>query len=348
MRECNSVSVVVPTYNRRHILALSIESILNQTYPVSDVIVVDDGSSDGTADAVAQIITENPRWREKVRFVYQENQGQSSANNAGIALATGKWVAFNASDDIWLPNKLELQFQSLAKAGSEYGVCFSDAWFMNNPYMKDTVFSASGVAPGQMFGLVRDATRLIGAGKHPVWMQTALIRTDLASSVGGVDRTLRYSEDHDFMFRLSLHTRFCFVSVPLVLIDRSPVVTRHSGVAKDWHKEEFCLEMDQKRLEKQLALCEHKPAEIQNLARRQLESLHQAWANLHIHQGRFAEARKSIDAAAQYGIGLKLLAKWLAVRLLPSLLRRAVERDKGNEVRYDRASWMADQSMGIL
>jgi glycosyltransferase involved in cell wall biosynthesis len=348
MSGCDSVSVVVPTYNRRHLLALSIESILSQTVPISEVIVVDDGSSDGTAEAVACIMKDDPRWREKVRFVYQENQGQSSANNAGIAMATGMWLAFNASDDIWLPNKLELQFQSLAKAGEEYGVCFSDAWFMNNPYMKDTVFTAAGVPLGQMFGRVRDAIRLIGAGKHPVWMQTALIRADLVRAVSGVDRTLRYSEDHDFMFRLSLHTKFCFVSIPLVLIDRSPVDTRHGGVATNWHKEEFCLEMDQKRLEKQLILCERQPVEIQDLARRQLGSLHQAWANLHIHRGRFAEARQSIDAAAQYGLGLKLLVKWLAVRLLPSLLRRAVERDKANEVRYDRASWMVDQTIGIL
>jgi glycosyltransferase involved in cell wall biosynthesis len=348
MSDFESVSVIVPTYNRRHLLELSVESILNQSFSVSEIIVVDDGSSDGTPEAVGRLLDENPRWREKVRFLYQENQGQSAANNAGIAMAKGKWLAFNASDDIWLPNKLELQFQSLGKAGAEYGVCFSDAWFMNNPYMKKTVFTASGVDPVQMFGVVRDAVRLIGSGGHPVWMQTALIRADLVNAVGGVDRTLRYSEDHDFMFRLSLHTKFCFVSIPLVLIDRSPAVTRHSGVAKDWHKEEFCLGMDQKRLEKQLALSERQPAEIQDLARNQLGSMHQAWANLHIHQGRFAEARKSIAAAARYGMGLKLMAKWLAVRLLPSLLRRAVERDKAKEVRYDRASWMADQSMGTL
>lgn len=174
-------------------------------------------------------------WRDCVRYIYQTNQGQSAANNTGISAARGDWFGFNASDDLWLPTKLEMQIRALQKVGDEYGVCFSDAWFMNNPYMKRSIFETAGKTQNQAFGIVRDPTRLIASGPHPIWMQTALIRSDVVRQVGGIDTNLRYSEDHDFMFRLSLQTKFCFVSMPLVLIDRSPAKSRHTGGARDWH-----------------------------------------------------------------------------------------------------------------
>jgi hypothetical protein len=179
-------------------------------------------------------------------------------------------------------------------------------------------------------------------------MQTVLARADLVKCVGGIDPDLHYSEDHDFIFRLALHTKFCFVSIPLVLIDRSPAESRHTGLAKNWHREEFCLRMDQLRLEKQLLLCSSLSPDVQNLARRQLCSLHQAWANLHINQGEYLQARESMTVAATYGRSLKMLLKSAALRMVPSLLRRAVVRDKANALRYDRLSWLADQSVGTI
>jgi len=343
-----TLSIIVPTYNRRNLLAFSVESILNQTLPATEIIIVDDGSTDGTAEEVEIRLKNDPIWRDRVRFIYQENQGQSAANNTGIRMARGVWLGFNASDDIWLPNKLEMQFEALQRFGDEYGVCFSDAWFMNNPYMKRTVFEASGTKQHQMFGVVRDASHLIGSGRHPVWMQTALIRTDVARAVGGVDQELRYSEDHDFMFRLSLHTKFCFVTLPLVLIDRSPAQTRHSGVAMDWHKEEFCLRMEQMRFEKQLHLSADLSPETQKFARQHLGHVHQSWVNLHIQQGNYPAARASLEAAAQYGRSRKLMMKWVAMKFAPSILRRAIIRDTDNSVRYDRASWLADTSVGAI
>jgi glycosyltransferase involved in cell wall biosynthesis len=348
MKTAEKVSIIVPTYNRKSLLAFSVDSILQQTFPVTEVIIVDDGSTDGTAEEVELRLKNDPVWRDRVRFIYQENQGQSAANNAGIAIARGDWLGFNASDDIWLPNKLELQFEALRKFGDEYGVCFSDAWFMNNPYMKHTVFEASRTKQNQIFGVVRDAIRLIGSGRHPIWMQTALIRADIVRAVGGVDRELRYSEDHDFMFRLSLQTKFCFVTLPLVLIDRSPAQTRHSGVARDWHKEEFCLRMEQMRFEKQLRLSANLSPATQELARQHLGHVHQSWVNLYLEQGNYLEARKSLATASKYGNSRKLMMKWVAIRFAPSTLRSAIIRDKEKTVRYDRASWLADTSVGTI
>jgi glycosyltransferase involved in cell wall biosynthesis len=348
MATARTLSIIVPTYNRRTILTYSVDSILNQTVPPHEVIIVDDGSTDGTAEEVDKRLKNDPIWRERVRFIYQENQGQGAANNTGIRMASGEWIGFNASDDIWLPNKLEMQLEALHKFGDEYGLCFSDAWFMNNPYMKHTVFEASGTKLTQMFGVVRDASHLVGSGRHPVWMQTALIRADIVRKVGGVDRELRYSEDHDFMFRSSLHTKFCFVALPLVLIDRSPAQTRHSGVATDWHKEEFCLRMEQLRFEKQLQLSKDLSPETKELGRQHLCHVHQSWSNLYLKQGNYDQARKSLATASEYGRPRKQMMKWLALKFAPSILRDAVVRDGENAVRYDRASWLADTSAGTI
>lgn len=343
-----TVSIIVPTYNRRDLLAFSVDSILKQTFPVLEVIIVDDGSTDGTSEEVEHRLKHDPLWRDRVRFIYQSNQGQSAANNAGISIARGNWMGFNASDDIWLPNKLEMQFRALEKFGDDYGACFSDAWFMNNPYMKHTVFELSGTKLNQLLGVVQDSTRLIGSGRHPIWMQTALIRSEVVRRIGGIDPALRYSEDHDFMFRVSLQTRFCFVSIPLVLIDRAPAESRHSGGSRDWHKEEFCLSMEQYRFEKQLKLSEHLPHETMNLARRQLSHVHKAWASWHIEHGDYLQARRSLAASAAYGLSPMMLVKWVGIRLTPSFLRWAIARDRKKAVRYDRSSWHTDQTVAKI
>src|SRR5208337_1035359 len=98
-----------------------------------------------------------------------------------------------------------------------------------------------------------DPARLI-VSQISVWCQTVIVRADLARSVGGFDPFLRYSEDRDFLFRAALVSTFCYVGMPMVLIDRSPVDLRHMGEAKNWEREEFRLRMDQYRVEKQLSL----------------------------------------------------------------------------------------------
>ena len=94
------VSVIIPAYNRDRYLAEAIESVLAQTYPAIELIVVDDGSSDRTAE-VAQ--------RYALTYHFQPNGGISAARNAGIALATGEFLAFLDSDDIWMLDKLSKQ-----------------------------------------------------------------------------------------------------------------------------------------------------------------------------------------------------------------------------------------------
>jgi glycosyltransferase involved in cell wall biosynthesis len=97
------VSVVIPTYNRAHLIAQALESVYAQTFKDYEVILIDDGSTDGTEELIRK------NYHGRLRYVKQENKGISGARNHGIALASGKYIAFLDSDDRWLPEKLERQ-----------------------------------------------------------------------------------------------------------------------------------------------------------------------------------------------------------------------------------------------
>lgn len=97
-----AISVVIPTFNRAAFIAETIESILNQTHPPAEVIVVDDGSTDETGTVIS-------RYRNSVRYCRIDNSGPSRARNVGVSLSLCPWIAFCDSDDVWLPTKLECQ-----------------------------------------------------------------------------------------------------------------------------------------------------------------------------------------------------------------------------------------------
>ncbi|MEW8584550.1 MAG: glycosyltransferase family A protein, partial [Candidatus Thiodiazotropha sp.] len=104
-----SVSVVIPTHNRAHTLPRALDSVLAQSHQPLEIIVVDDGSDDETAELMED-------HYGCCDYLRQANQGVSSARNLGIEKARGEWIALLDSDDRWLPNKLQLQLEALAGA----------------------------------------------------------------------------------------------------------------------------------------------------------------------------------------------------------------------------------------
>jgi glycosyltransferase involved in cell wall biosynthesis len=334
-----SVSVIIPVYGRSNLIKHVVESVLAQTCPVSEVILIDDGSIDETPQVLSRYIEEKPAWRERVRYFYQENQGQSVAFNNGIARAKSEWLGFNGSDDLWLPWKLEWQFRALEKYKYECGLCFTDAWFMKNPHMKTTVFQLNGKQGHEQMGMVCAPARLI-VNQFWAWCQTVIVRADLVRRVGGFDPFLRYGEDQDFLFRAALVSAFCYVGMPMVLIDRSPDELRHMGEAKNWDREDFRLRMEQYRIEKQLSLGGELDSDIQRSIRMNVRSIHNQWADFYLENGEFGKAGEAMSTAMGYCPDLRMALKWVLTRLTPELAKKVVEvRKRLMAHRCDASSW---------
>lgn len=109
----NTVSVVIPTYNRAHVLPRALESLFRQTYKPHEIIVVDDGSTDDTCRLMAEISQKH----SNIRYVRLEKGGAQVARNRGIRQATGDWITFLDSDDEYLPEKIEQQFSAALSMG---------------------------------------------------------------------------------------------------------------------------------------------------------------------------------------------------------------------------------------
>jgi glycosyltransferase involved in cell wall biosynthesis len=324
-----SVSVVIPVYNRFELTKRSVESVMAQSVPVSEVILVDDGSIDGTSELLPRYIADNPAWRERVLYFHQESQGVSAARNLGIAQAKGEWLAFNDNDDLWLPQKLEWQFRALERYRDQCGLCFTDAWFMNNVHMKMSVFERYGVEHREQVGIVGDLEGLIERLEQ-VWVPTVVARADLVRRAGAFDSALHYNEDQEFLFRMAFETKFCYVSPPMALFDRTPPSQRHLGKATNSHKEDFRLQMLQYRLERNLSSCASLSPRIRKTLCSKLRAIHSQWTNWHLRNGDFERARQSISQAARYDLTPGVALKWTLTRVAPTLAKWVVMLRESN------------------
>ncbi len=138
------ISVIVPTYNRSRQVQAALKSVLAQTYPEFEVIVIDDGSTDGTGEAVQRFVSQQGGNGKPIRYFFQINQGQSAARNKGFAEARGRWIAFLDSDDVWVPEKLEWQWRAIEQFKSKCGVCITDARLVDDLGMDTTAFRETG------------------------------------------------------------------------------------------------------------------------------------------------------------------------------------------------------------
>src|SRR5258708_4266873 len=112
MRNKPTVSVIIPTYNRAALISKTIENVFQQIYQDIEIIVVNDGSTDDTLEKLAS-------FGEKIRVISQANAGPSAARNRGVEVAEGEIIAFQDSDDSWMPSKLERQVALLNRAGAD-------------------------------------------------------------------------------------------------------------------------------------------------------------------------------------------------------------------------------------
>jgi glycosyltransferase involved in cell wall biosynthesis len=208
------ISVVIPAYNAEKHIARAIESVLAQTRAADDVIVVDDGSSDGTAEVIRS-------FGDRVILIQQENAGASVARNAGIEAATGDWIAFLDGDDEWLPGKLKLQSEHLSRnpnlrwTTSNYYRCHCE---QNHQYVPDMSESQIDICQNDAVGEVfEDYLRTYPKGVKG-HTDTMLIRRDLLKEAGLFLPAQKRMNDVDLFFRIAfIEPRIGFIFEPLAV-----------------------------------------------------------------------------------------------------------------------------------
>jgi glycosyltransferase involved in cell wall biosynthesis len=317
------VSVVIPTYNRAHQLANAIQSVLAQTLHALEVIVVDDGSSDETAEQMRCFVTQQDDKLPQIRYFRQANQGSSAARNKGIAEARGTWIAFLDSDDIWYPEKLEWQIRAIESSSGACEACITDALLVSESGTETTSFHASGKAYVETFGPVDHAVERLAKSFDHFWITCLLVRTELATNIGGFDADIQFCEDHDFNFRLSRLTSFCYVNKVLVQMDRSPA----PADIRPWERAEVRLRNGQLMREKWLKDLTL-PAPIRKIVERELRHVYSGWANWYLETERYEEAREALSQAIKLGFTSPLVIKWVLARVAPSFARRLTPRVK--------------------
>ena len=199
-----NVSVVIPCFNRKKTLSRSIDSVVNQTYKPSEIIIVDDGSTDGTRDF---ILNSYPN----IKYVFQPKQGVSSARNKGIRESSSDWVAFLDSDDEWLPQKLEKQINQLGKHSEIFISHTNEIWIRNgvrvNQMKKHQKYG------GYIFDKCLDICRISPS--------SVLIHKRVLKDVGVFDETLQVCEDYDLWLRIT--------SKYSVLFERELLIVKYGG-----------------------------------------------------------------------------------------------------------------------
>ncbi len=194
------VSVIIPTYNRAWIIEEAIDSVLAQDYTEFELIVVDDGSTDQTSDVLNA-------YRNDIKVLCQKNKGVSAARNRGIAEASGKFIAFLDSDDLWLPQKLTVQIEFFNQTPDALICQTEEIWIRNglrvNPKKRHKKPSGMIFKPSLKLCLISPSA--------------VMIRRSLFDRVGEFDETLPACEDYDLWLRISCRFSIHLIDAPLII-----------------------------------------------------------------------------------------------------------------------------------
>jgi glycosyltransferase involved in cell wall biosynthesis len=205
------VSVIIPTYNRAGVICKSIDDVFRQTYKNIELIVIDDGSTDDTQATLR-------RYGSRIRWFTQANSGPSAARNRGLEVSRGDIIAFQDSDDLWEPTKLERQVRIMEKFGDVVPCCLCNMQ-MKNFYGdgKDhSSFDISLIRPPDKEGLWFNVAEVL-ATRFVMFNQAAAIRRRPLENLGGFDTSLQYLEDYDLSIRLAIEGPWAYIKDPLAI-----------------------------------------------------------------------------------------------------------------------------------
>ncbi|MBI3344765.1 MAG: glycosyltransferase [Gammaproteobacteria bacterium] len=299
----HTASIIIPCFNGERFLAEAIDAALAQTYPRCEVIVVDDGSSDGSA-AIMQ------KYAGRIRVVQQANAGLPAARNAGIRVSTGGYLAFLDADDYWRQDFIEKMVQALETSGAAIAYC---GW--QNVGLPDG--RGKPFIPPDYEHEQGKLERLVGGVRWPV--HAALVRRHAVEAVGGFDP--KWTSCEDFAFWIRAATRHALVRVPEVL-----AFYRHHG--RQMTKNRALIAHNHWRVQREF-LREHPEVE-KRLGRRRIrelthgEMLRKGYESY--WQGDLETARAIFRTVMKTGYGAPGDWRYMLPALLPLPLHQALIR----------------------
>ncbi len=200
------ISCVIPTYNREELVVRALESVFAQTRQPDEIVIVDDGSTDRTEEALRE-------YADRVRYVRQENAGGGAARNTGVENATGDWIAFLDSDDLWIDDHVERIAAAIQATSGRANYYFDD---MIRPSGESEVmlwelaeFSIDGA-----YEFTDDATEWVMLPRQPLMLQSAVFHRRRYLDSGGLDESLVRRHDTHLFFKLGLGQSACAVAGP--------------------------------------------------------------------------------------------------------------------------------------
>lgn len=199
-RNLPSISVIIPTYNRAAMVTDAIDTVLAQTYRPSEIIVVDDGSTDETPETLSA-------YQRNITVIRQPNQGVSAARNRGIRAASGEFIALLDSDDYWLPSKLATQVSYFRDHPDIYICQTEETWIRNgarvNPKRRHQKYG----------GLIFEKSLPLCL----ISPSAVMIRKSLLDTVGLFDESLPACEDYDLWLRITWRYPVGLIETPLIV-----------------------------------------------------------------------------------------------------------------------------------
>ncbi len=206
------VTVIIPAYNHEKYITECLESACNQTYQNLQIIVINDGSKDHTGEVIGKFLESSGR---NIEYIEKKNEGICRTLNLGLDKTKGKYVALLASDDVWLPDKIEQQV-ALMENSPETGLVFGDAYFIRNTNRTTAKYSDYKPDIRNYFTDTKQNRDLyeVLMVDNIITALTVMIRTDCFDKIGKFDVSLK-CEDLDMWLRISKEFKISFIDKPL-------------------------------------------------------------------------------------------------------------------------------------
>jgi glycosyltransferase involved in cell wall biosynthesis len=198
------VSVIILTYQRAYWVKEAIESVLSQTYKDYEIIVINDGSTDNTAEVLSQ-------FQNNIKIIEQKNKGVAAARNIAINNSQGRYIAFLDDDDIWLPTKLEKQIM-LLEANDKIGLIYSDM-----SYFDEKEIFPETTAKKRPLPLARISWMLFPYPNLTPRPSSVVVRQETLDEIGLFDESLTTCEDYDLWLRICEKWLFYYLDEPLTM-----------------------------------------------------------------------------------------------------------------------------------